>query len=147
MSGKLKGLTPAEMHDKPDWYFDFYPETSDNMTPEQEMEVWQYYSIDVLSELGTDLTVSDPSHALNLLDSDLKYDNIDQFQDLIIEVYDDGDGFTDPNLYINLNDTAPNVDKFDLRCTFYGEDVCVISGKELQNKTKITVGVYCRKQC
>ena len=66
---------------------------------------------------------------------------------MIIEVYDDGDGFTDPNLYINLNDTAPNVDKFDLRCTFYGEDVCVISGSELANATKITIGVYCRKSC
>ena len=77
----------------------------------------------------------------------MKYENIDQYQDLIIEVYDDGDGFTDPNLYINLNGSAPNVDQYDLRCTFYGEDVCVISGQELINVTKITVGVYCRKQC
>lgn len=67
----------------------------------------------------------------------------------MIEVFDSGDDFSDPNLYIKLNDSAPNVADFDLRCTFYGEDVCVISGKELMeaNATKITVGIYCRDKC
>jgi hypothetical protein len=68
---------------------------------------------------------------------------------LVIEVFDQGDGFYDPNLFINLNDSTPNVADFALRCSFYGEDVCVISGKELieANATKITIGIYCRDKC
>ena len=64
-------------------------------------------------------------------------------------MFDNGNDFSDPNLFINLYDSAPNVANFDLRCTFYGEDVCVISGKELleANATKITVGIYCREKC
>ena len=44
------------------------------------------------------------------------------------------DGFDemdDPNIYIMLNDSLPTALKHDLMCTFYGEDVCVINGKEL----------------
>ena len=41
--------------------------------------MWSYYTIDVALDLGTDLRVTDPEHALNLLDSDIKYENIDQF--------------------------------------------------------------------
>ena len=48
LSGKLQGLAPSEL-DNPDWFYDFYPETTDNLTPEQEKNVWSYYSIDVLS--------------------------------------------------------------------------------------------------
>lgn len=100
--------------------------------------------------MGNELRVTDPEHALNSMDKDLKFENVDQYKDLVIEVYDQSEtGFSDPNLFINLNDSAPNVAEFDLRCSFYGEDVCVISGKELvaANATKITVGVYCREEC
>ena len=96
------------------------------------------------------MRVTDPEHALNSMDKDLKFENVEQYKDLVIEVYDQLElGFSDPNIFINLNDSAPNVAEFDLRCSFYGEDVCVISGKELAaaNATKITVGVYCREKC
>ena len=46
-----------------------------------------------------------------------------------MEVLEDGDeGMADPNIYVMLNDTLPSRAKHDLRCSFYGEDVCVISG-------------------
>ena len=54
--------------------------------------------------------------------------NVSRWQDLIIELIEDGDGFSDPNLYINLNGSQPNEQSYDLKCAFYGEDICVISG-------------------
>lgn len=46
-----------------------------------------------------------------------------------MEVLEDGDeGMADPNVYVMLSDALPSRAKHDLRCSFYGEDVCVISG-------------------
>lgn len=66
-----------------------------------------------------------------------------------MQVLDEEDGQSDPNLYIMLNDSLPTLSAHDLRCSFYGEDLCVVSGKEIEakNATKITVGVFCRKEC
>ena len=94
--------------------------------------------------------MKDEKAILSQLNTDLKYAEVSQFKDLIVEVLEDGfDGMDDPNIYIMLNDTLPTATKHDLMCTFYGEDVCVINGKELmeQNTTKITIGVACRHDC
>lgn len=34
-----------------------------------------------------------------------------------------------------------------MRCSFYGEDFCVINGKELANHSLLTIGVYCSEGC
>lgn len=63
---------------------------------------------------------------------------------------DDGAfGFSNPDMYINLNDSLPSRWHFNVSCRFYGEDVCVISGKDLEaaNTTHITVGVNCGSDC
>ena len=115
----------------------------------KSIDVWKYYSLDVASQLGGDLEVTDPKHELNQLESDIKYANVSQYKDLIIDLIDAGDGFSDPNLYIKLNDSEPTLTSNDLRCSFYGEDVCIINGKELEaaKTSKVTIGVYCKKEC
>lgn len=67
-----------------------------------------------------------------------------------MEVLEDGDeAMADPNIYVMLSDALPSRAKYDLRCSFYGEDVCVISGQELakRNATRVTLGVSCRHDC
>jgi len=48
-----------------------------------------------------------------------------------------------------FGDEAPSVKRYDLLCSFYGEDVCVISGSELERKgaARLTLGVFCRYEC
>lgn len=73
-----------------------------------------------------------------------------QYSDLIIEVLNDGEsGFSNPDLYIMLADREPNMTQFNISCRFYGEDICVISGKDLEehNTTRITIGVNCLASC
>ena len=91
-------------------------------------KAWRYYSLDIASQLDGDFRVTDPEQALNQLKSDIKYANVSQYADLIIHTIEAGDGFGDPDLYINLNDSEPSRTSYDLRCQFWGEDVCVISG-------------------
>jgi hypothetical protein len=81
------------------------------------------------------------------LQSDIKISNVSQYQDLVIEVINEGTGYSDPNLYINLKDQEPTWQKHDLMCAFYGADICIISGKELKNVTKVTIGVNCLGDC
>jgi hypothetical protein len=75
--GDLPGFDPEDAGNKPDWYYDFYPETVNNLTEAQVNQVWKYYSIDVASQLGGELRVTDPEHALNAMDTDLKFENVD----------------------------------------------------------------------
>ena len=96
--------------------------------------MWHYFSLDLSSQLD-DLTVTDQDHALNAMDQDLKLEDVDfQYKDLVVSLMDDGEGFSDPNLYVMLNDSAPDVKRNHLVCGFYGEDICVISGQEIQKK-------------
>jgi hypothetical protein len=90
--------------------------------------------MDLETLLKEDLTITDPAHALNMMQSDLKLAKVSQYADLIFDLTDAGDGFSDPDLYISLNDTKPTLKDFDLACTFYGEDICILSGKELENR-------------
>jgi hypothetical protein len=94
------------------------------------------------------LEVKDPMHNLAELRTFFEA-NVSRWQDLIIELIEDGDGFSDPNLYINLNGQEPNESYHDLKCAFYGEDICVVSGQELydKNATNLTIGVRCEHSC
>ena len=58
-------------------------------------------------------------------------------------------GYDNPDIYIMLQDLEPNSTLYNVSCRFFGEDVCVISGKELKefNTTRITVGVSCVEDC
>ena len=93
--------------------------------------------------------MDDQKHALAQLKSDIKKADVSQWQDLVIELIDTGDGFSDPNLYISLNGTQPSLTSYDLHCSFYGEDICVISGADLAaHSTKnVTIGVFCSRSC
>jgi len=104
--------------------------------------IWKYYSLDVPSTLGSELEVTDENEVLNQLDEDMRLLNTSHFKDLILELID-VDGFSDPNFFIMLNDTLPTTTVYNLSCSFWGEDICVISGAELKkyNTTKITIGV------
>lgn len=99
--------------------------------------------------LGADLRITDEEQAINQLKSDIKYAHVSQYQDLIFELIEVGDHLSDPDLFIMLSDERPASQKHDLMCSFYGEDICVLSGRELSehNVTKITVGVRCTQFC
>jgi hypothetical protein len=76
---------------------------------------------------------------------------VGQYKDLTIETLKiDEDGlFSDPDIYIMLSDEVPTFRKHDLQCDFWGEDICMVSGKDIEerNVTKITVGIFCMKDC
>ena len=116
-------------------------------------QLWKYFSLDVAKEVGKQLEITDPAHALNQLNTTIKYEGVSQYRDLIIEVLEasegEGTGFSDPNVYMMLNDSLPTWRVHDLKCSFYGEDICVVSGKELErfNTSKITLGVFCKTDC
>jgi hypothetical protein len=40
-------------------------------------QVWKYFSLDVGSLKDNGMRVTDPEHALNAMDKDLKFDNVD----------------------------------------------------------------------
>jgi hypothetical protein len=58
-----------------------------------------------------------------------------------------GDTFTDPNLYVSFDSRLPTRTSYSVRCSFYGEDFCVIGSGELKNKSSLTVGVFCDVEC
>ena len=111
---------------------------------------WQYYTIDVKELLGREFKITDQNHALNKLDGDLKIAGVSQFKDLIFETLTDDDGkFADPDVYINLNDTRPDLWRHDHGCTVLGNDLCIVSGKDIEERkvTHITVGIFCFTDC
>lgn len=57
--------------------------------------------------------------------------------------------FSDPDIYISLNDTVPTLWQHDVQCDFWGEDICTVSSKDIEarNATKITIGIFCLKEC
>lgn len=66
----------------------------------------------------------------------------------MIQLEQKGDQFSDPNIYVSYDKTLlPNLTSFSVRCSFYGEDFCVIGSKELQKKTEVIIGVYCDTEC
>jgi 5-enolpyruvylshikimate-3-phosphate synthase len=99
-----------------------------------------------LTSIKDKLEVLDDSKVLNQLKSDIKYANVSQYEDLIIEIID-SDGFSNPNIYIKLNESKPALFSYDLLCDFYGEDICIINGKELEKAETVTIGVYCLNDC
>ena len=100
--------------------------------------------------MGREFKITDENHALNKLDGDLKIAGVSQFKDLIFETLTDDDGkFADPDVYINLNDTRPDLWRHDHGCTVLGNDLCIVSGKDIEERkvTHITVGIFCFTDC
>lgn len=58
--------------------------------------------------------------------------NVSQYKDLIFEVINDaGTAWSNPNIFIMLDDIEPTHMFHNVSCEFFGEDICIVSGKDL----------------